>query len=467
MLLIVVMAVLFLLSFLHFHADYSRSDSYSPKQLELLKNSAHLQSMVDETHKLLKEVLRSNITLSRDALRELKLLDVDSNFVRSDLQELTKQLDRLEDGFARCTKERYEANTQLEVCHLHESKLREQLQRSGHISSHPPATPTLHAPDVTNAAVSAAAAAAAAIGTASVAGDKWLVIGIPTVARQHEERYLLQSLQTLATQLPTDPSNLLYHKVLIHVVNLQANADPRRQHRVFYEARDAYSNPANPLSAYFQFSEITADEILPDPKPSANAQNDPGNANKPGFLVRRQTRNIVTVMRRNFHRGSYYLFLEDDMEFCPNGLLAISYLLNKADRYHPQWLAIRASYGMNGIFMRDRDLQVFADYLLKHQARRPPDHLVVEWYAGETAESKEHKKNRANIGFKYNIFNHIGTVSTLRSQKQKGFPGCYELLLVPTVFEVEAYNPRQCKTDDLWPCNVPNADKHTIKWERQ
>jgi len=33
---------------------------------------------------------------------------------------------------------------------------------------------------------------------------------------------------------------------------------------------------------------------------------------------------------------------------------AIQYLLDKASRYHPDWLAIRASYGMNGVFMRDK-----------------------------------------------------------------------------------------------------------------
>jgi hypothetical protein len=58
--------------------------------------------------------------------------------------------------------------------------------------------------------------------------------------------------------------------------------------------------------------------------------------------------------------------------------------------------------------MHYKDLSVFKEYLLKHQVRRPPDHLVVEWYAGETKESKAHKGNRANIGFRYNIFNHIG-----------------------------------------------------------
>jgi hypothetical protein len=139
-------------------------------------------------------------------------------------------------------------------------------------------------------------------------------------------------------------------------------------------------------------------------------------------------------------------------------------MLAKATRYHGDWLAIRSSYGMNGIFMHNKDLRVFMQYLLTHQSRRPPDHLVVEWYAGETKESAAYRKARANVGFKYNLFNHIGTTSTLRSQKQTTFPVCYDLLIEPTVFKVEAFNPRQCPHDDIWPCNVKSPDKFRVEF---
>jgi len=141
-----------------------------------------------------------------------------------------------------------------------------------------------------------------------------------------------------------------------------------------------------------------------------------------------------------------------------------------------------------------QDLRVFGDYLVKHQARRPPDHLVVEWYAGETPEAKvndssassrttcpaaalanacdpcltsrtapsctltgtpcpppprlpqAHKGSRANVGFRYNLFDHLGAVSTLRAETSTSYPTCYDELLEPTVFKVRhrRRRPRPC-----------------------
>lgn len=290
----------------------------------------------------------------------------------------------------------------------------------------------------------------------------WLVVGIPTVSRLHDEDYLLQSLETVARQLPSSPSDLLHGQVVILVVNIEGES-----HKRFHEAKALYESPNNPNRVHFMFDVLESAENLDDPKRGSTPENDFGNQNIPGYRVRKQTRNIVSVMRKSISlHGKYYLFLEDDMKLCPHGFTAIHYMLDKSSRYHPNWLAIRSSYGMNGIFMHGRDIPTFADYLVKHQTRRPPDHLVVEWYAGETAESKKYRGERANIGFRYNIFDHIGLVSTLRSQKSSTFPRCYENLYEPTVFAVEAFNPAQCPKDDIWPCDVEHPDPYRIEWER-
>lgn len=421
-----------------------------------LRSKKHIQNLIDETHKLLREVVASNVSISKSTLQDLHMITAETSTVNKDLKELNQQLTRLEDGYTVCMKEKYDLGVALQACKV--SPQSASNQHAARVAADP--VPCTATPPVV--AVPPAQSAQSATSTA----QKWLVIGIPTVSRANHEDYLLQSLDTLAAQLPSDPSDLMFDMIRVNIVNLQINAHPGEEHIIYNKAKQKYSS-GHPKSRYFSFSEITKEQILPDPKPGTDARNDQGNANKPGFLVRRQTRNIVTVMRQSLDQARYYLFLEDDMQFCPHGLLAMQYLLEKSSRYHPNWLAIRASYGMNGIFMHNKDLAVFADYLIKHQVRRPPDHLVVEWYAGETPEAAKYKGKRANIGFRYNLFNHIGVVSTLRSQRSTSYPRCYELLAEPTVFQVEAFSPRECPKDDVWPCNVPHPDPYRIDWAHQ
>lgn len=275
--------------------------------------------------------------------------------------------------------------------------------------------------------------------------EKWLVIGIPTVQRANNEDYLLKTLRAMSEQLPTSPSDLLYGKILISIVNVQDNP---LTHTRYYEAKEEFQQKHDPRSIYFEFHDSAGPDVNPMP-----GSNDQGTPNKPGARVRRQTRDIAKVVKLSINKAQYYLFSEDDMVLCPSGLTTMQYLLSKATRYHPDWLAIRASYGMNGIIMHNKDLEEFSDYMIQGQKRRPPDHLVVEWYAGETPRSKAYKQKRANIGFRYNIFNHLGTVSTLRSTNSPKYLTCYEELLEPTVFQVEAFSVHQCPADDIWPCN--------------
>ena len=94
-----------------------------------------------------------------------------------------------------------------------------------------------------------------------------------------------------------------------------------------------------------------------------------------------------------------------------------------------------------------------------------PDHLAVEWFAGETKESGGYRGSRINVAYRYNIYDHIGLYSTLRSQKQTSFPRCYEMLGEPTLFQVEAFSPKQCPKDDIWPCQVQNAEHMYVRFK--
>jgi hypothetical protein len=288
------------------------------------------------------------------------------------------------------------------------------------------------------------------------------VIGIPTFPRPNHVDYLAQTLASIADQLPSDPADPLFNQVRVLVMNNfnpQATADAAGEgghqvHATFDAARLRYAAP-HPASKSFIF--VDNDHALPDPH--GDKAKDLGTPNKPGFRVRKQTRDLVALLRRAKGLGQHYLFLEDDMLLCPHALLAFQYLLRRASVVHPHWLSVRASYGMNGIFLHDGDVGPFADYLLAHQARRPPDHLVVEWFAGEKEESARYKGSRAHVAFRYNLFHHIGSVSSLRSEKQVSFPVCYESLGEPVLFKVEAFNPTQCGHDDIWPCPPPDQAK--------
>ena len=43
------------------------------------------------------------------------------------------------------------------------------------------------------------------------------------------------------------------------------------------------------------------------------------------------------------------MFLEDDWLLCPSGLQAALHAMSRAYRYDPDWIALRVSYGFNGI----------------------------------------------------------------------------------------------------------------------
>ena len=287
----------------------------------------------------------------------------------------------------------------------------------------------------------------------------WLAVGIPTIARREDEDYLLRTLESYYVQLPSSPSDPLWGRIKIVVMNNHLEGE---RHAVYEQAERKYLKSARGR-AHFDFERISAPPLSKVVAAAAPAPAGAGRGRgRPTSRQKKQTRHVVHLMRyvAQQHRPHVYIFAEDDFVLCRQGLLAFEYLVRKATSYFDDWLSIRVSFGLNGLLIPGRDLPTLASYAESHQARRPVDHLAVEWFAGETPEAAAYKGRRPHVAYKYNLLDHIGEVSTLRRARggsKMNYPGCWQLLGQPTNFDVESYDPDACPHDDVSPC-VPEAE---------
>jgi N-Acetylglucosaminyltransferase-IV (GnT-IV) conserved region len=265
----------------------------------------------------------------------------------------------------------------------------------------------------------------------------YLLVAIATVMRPGNADYLSETLSIMEAQFVRDPAHPLYQRIRVLVMNMH----DRGQHEVFERVKNRFSG------VEFQFVERTDTSSPNEEKHEQGTV--PAN-------VQKQTRDLVHLLRQAAGQSSYLLIIEDDFYTCPHALNTLQYALTKLHKNFPNWITLKISYGFNGIVMQNgrengNDVSTFADYLFQHRARRPPDHLYTEWAAGETTQSHSYKNDRPHIAFRYNLLHHAGGVSTL-GHEDVGYPKCFEPLVYPVLFEVDAFKPDLCGHDDIWPC---------------
>jgi len=288
----------------------------------------------------------------------------------------------------------------------------------------------------------------------------WLAIGMPSVTRRQGLEtgpvvdYLSRTIDTLAEDLPGSVSDPFVGQLEVWVMNNQPQGHPKGPHEIFQRNRVRFET--HPKRHFFHFVDNPGQ--LQDPRPDLPDPDDENNPeNRPGRYVRQQTCDVITLIRMVAPRSKYFMFMEDDFETCHNAIQAIFYATDKANAYSPNWLALRVSYGMNGIVMKSEDALLFADYLWQNVARLPPDLLYGEY--------RERLAGRPLMAYRFNQFNHIGTVSSLPRPNRPAFPQCAEELAnVWSLSGEESFDLSQCAGDDISPCLNRGGVQSLVDW---
>lgn len=455
----------------------------------------------EELHLNLK-LLESDLQKSQLVIKTLTL-SVDNT---NEIEECNKNAENLKKKYLEYKKSSSRRNNNLRIEIDKYKEILSDLKQKAH-QALLPAPPSL---------VLASGVQPAAGSNANDDPNPWLVIGIPTIVREENVEYLTETLNALISKLPSLPNDPLFDKIRIVVMNNEPGKhesfslnrkrlensqwadyfdfidNVNRQTETKQEAFDTakayyrkfYDDHEEQKLELNRKMNLSIDKIN-ETKPKANIINDSNNDNntveiikkkkqserrrpqrrrpqRSNSRVQQQTRDVVDLLNYVYdvHKPTYYLFMEDDFKLCSNGIEAIRYLIQRATYYNHDWIAIRASFGLNGIFLHGNDIQVVSNYLYKHQVRRPPDHLLTEWFAGETKEAAHYRRTRKHVGFRFNIFEHIGVVSSIRKKDHpiNYYPSCWQPLLPPIVFDVEAFKIKDCPDNDIWPCEITICD---------
>ena len=297
----------------------------------------------------------------------------------------------------------------------------------------------------------------------------WLVIGIPTVPRK--EDYLERTLEALLKELPdvgedqTNQTQSQNNKKKIKVVVM--NNSPGN-HTQYYRLKYRWTmNAKTSIDKAKHYLEFVENPKHCDWHPELSDPDDMNNPlNIPGHQVRQQSCDLLSMIEHNFSKRNFsfahYLFMEDDFITCANMVHIISYLIGKVERLDPDWLAIRLSFGMNGILMKALDLLAFKHVLQQGLTQLPPDLIYQEWL-----EQMQREENRTQYIYEHNLLDHIGSVSSFsfKRPERPEWPGCFQPLAAVWSFAlIEKFDLQKCRHSDISPCSDMNHEAHQERW---
>lgn len=151
----------------------------------------------------------------------------------------------------------------------------------------------------------------------------YLIIGMPTKARPNVD-YLTPTLESIEASAP--------HNREVHVYVLHPT--PNQPHDAFNRAKARWAASASKVRMFF-FDEPEREEQLHDP---GGAPETKVPTNTPGPRVRRQSRDVATLLKLAANRSQFFLLMEDDFIVCTGAIQLMERIIDKATAFAIDWL---------------------------------------------------------------------------------------------------------------------------------
>lgn len=258
----------------------------------------------------------------------------------------------------------------------------------------------------------------------NVETSKWITFIVPTLSRK--QNYLTQTYQSLSEELPieTDP---LYGLIKVILFNHNKNGNIHEELNQLTIREPFQKVQGNPTQTTSRVEQQQSLDII--------------------FMLKYVISNVKTKL---------VVLLEDDFLMCKNSFLALQYFIKKSTKWNPNWIALRVSYGMNGIIFKYDDLNSFISYLENNYKNgKPPDHLFYEFCMNS---------GRKIMTYRSNLYYHIGKISNFPARPARYSPECYQVSY-DWLQEHERFRNEDCPNEDISPCNFNQKSEILVDFD--
>lgn len=171
---------------------------------------------------------------------------------------------------------------------------------------------------------------------------------------------------------------------------------------------------------------------------------------------------MLTLASEMCLKNELFMFMEDDFEICFGAEYQILHALEEASRMNGQFSAIRVSTGLNGIIFPCSDISSILGYMIDNtKTKLPVDWLLENWWAMNNLEDSyfgfyananlTHAHNRQFFVYKYQLFHHLGTKSTMGHTWIAPHSACNERLIYTEIGK--NYDLLHCAHSLFSPCS--------------